>query len=125
MRRSMATSSLVAGVATLATVVGLAPGVSQARPSAHAATKTVTVTAVDYKFTLSATKAKPGKVTFKIANKGETAHDFKIGGKTSSLISPGGHTSITVTFKKAGKYQYLCTVPGHAALGMKGMFTIT
>ena len=29
-----------------------------------------------------------------------------------------------VTFKKKGKYPYLCTVPGHAAAGMKGVFTV-
>jgi uncharacterized cupredoxin-like copper-binding protein len=29
-----------------------------------------------------------------------------------------------VTFRKAGKYPYLCTVAGHAAAGMKGTFTI-
>jgi uncharacterized cupredoxin-like copper-binding protein len=30
-----------------------------------------------------------------------------------------------VTFLKAGKYPYLCTVTGHAAAGMKGTFTVT
>jgi uncharacterized cupredoxin-like copper-binding protein len=29
-----------------------------------------------------------------------------------------------VSFKKKGKYSYLCTVPGHAAGGMKGVFTV-
>jgi len=28
-----------------------------------------------------------------------------------------------VTLKR-GKYTYVCTVPGHAALGMKGVFTV-
>ena len=31
---------------------------------------------------------------------------------------------IVVTFKKKGAYPYLCTVPGHAAAGMKGVFTV-
>lgn len=29
-----------------------------------------------------------------------------------------------VTFKKAGKYAYLCTVGSHAAMGMKGVFVV-
>jgi uncharacterized cupredoxin-like copper-binding protein len=29
-----------------------------------------------------------------------------------------------VSFKKKGKYPYLCTVPGHAEAGMKGVFTV-
>ena len=29
-----------------------------------------------------------------------------------------------MNFAKAGSYPYLCTVPGHAAAGMKGTFTV-
>jgi Copper binding proteins, plastocyanin/azurin family len=31
---------------------------------------------------------------------------------------------LIVTFAKKGKFPYLCTVPGHAAAGMKGTFTV-
>ena len=58
-------------------------------------------------------------------NKGKTAHDFKINGKKTPLIGPGKTASLTVKFAKAGKFPYLCTVPGHAAAGMKGSFTVT
>jgi uncharacterized cupredoxin-like copper-binding protein len=37
---------------------------------------------------------------------------------------PGTTAKLVVTFKKKGKYPYLCTVPGHAAAGMKGTFTV-
>jgi uncharacterized cupredoxin-like copper-binding protein len=30
-----------------------------------------------------------------------------------------------VKFAKAGKYEYLCTVPSHAQNGMKGVLTVT
>jgi uncharacterized cupredoxin-like copper-binding protein len=112
-------------VAALAVSAFAVPPLVGARIRAHAATATVKVIATEYKFALSAASAKPGKVTFKITNKGGTAHDFKIGGVTSALISPGSSTSIHVTFKKKGKYAYMCTVPGHAQLGMKGTFKIT
>jgi uncharacterized cupredoxin-like copper-binding protein len=92
---------------------------------AHAAATSVSVTAVDYKFKLSSmTAAKPGAVTFKITNKGQQPHDFKIDNKTSAMMQPGKSTTLSVTFAKAGKYPYECTVPGHAALGMKGTFTV-
>ena len=40
------------------------------------------------------------------------------------MIQPGKSAKLAVTFKKAGKFSYLCTVPGHAAAGMKGVFTV-
>jgi alcohol dehydrogenase (cytochrome c) len=68
--------------------------------------------------------AKPGKVTFAFSNIGHVAHDFKINGKMTPLIQPGQTASLAVTFAKAGSYPYLCTVPGHAEAGMKGVFTV-
>jgi uncharacterized cupredoxin-like copper-binding protein len=92
---------------------------------AHAAATTITVAATEYKFKLSTmTAAKPGAVTFKVSNKGKQPHDFKINGKVTKMLSPGASQSLTVTFAKAGSYPYLCTVPGHAQLGMKGTFTV-
>jgi uncharacterized cupredoxin-like copper-binding protein len=75
------------------------------------------------KFILSTKTAKAGTVTFKVTNTGAIPHDFKIAGKKTPLIA--GHKSATlkVTLKK-GKYPYLCTVPGHAPAGMKGVFTV-
>jgi uncharacterized cupredoxin-like copper-binding protein len=92
---------------------------------AHAAATTVSVTAVEYKFKLSTmTASKPGSVTFKVVNKGKEPHDFKIDNKQTALLEPGKSATLTVSFAKAGKYPYLCTVPGHAQLGMKGTFTV-
>jgi outer membrane protein assembly factor BamB len=68
--------------------------------------------------------AKPGKVTFVFKNIGHVTHDFKINGKVTPMIQPGATTKLVATFKKKGKYSYLCTVPGHAAAGMKGVFTV-
>ena len=68
--------------------------------------------------------AKPAKVTFVFKNNGHVEHDFKINGKKTPLIQPGTTVKLVVSFKKKGKYPYLCTVPGHAAAGMKGTFTV-
>jgi uncharacterized cupredoxin-like copper-binding protein len=70
------------------------------------------------------TAAKPGKVTFVFKNIGHVQHDFRIAGKQTPLIQPGNTVKLVVTFKKKGKYGYLCTVPGHAEAGMKGTFTV-
>jgi uncharacterized cupredoxin-like copper-binding protein len=92
---------------------------------AHAAGASVSVAASEYKFVLSTkSAAKPGAVTFKITNKGHVPHDFAIDKKKSAMVAPGKSTTLTVTFAKKGAYTYTCTVPGHAALGMKGTFTV-
>ncbi len=113
----------------LAVAAGLfVTGSSMASASvkAHAAAGTsVSVTASEYKFKLSATSvSKPGTVTFKIKNAGHVSHDFKIDNKTSKMLSPGKSTTLTVKFAKKGSFYYECTVPGHAALGMKGYFKV-
>lgn len=93
---------------------------------AHAAASTtITVAASEFKFVLSKTSLpKPGSVTFKVTNKGHVPHDFKINGKKTKLLSPGQSASLPIKFSKAGSYPYLCTVPGHAAAGMKGTFKV-
>jgi uncharacterized cupredoxin-like copper-binding protein len=132
MSRRNAFRAMTTAVASGAILFGAGAGASIADAStshavkAHAAAATtISVTAVDYKFKLSKTSlSKPGAVTFKITNKGQQPHDFKIDNKTSSMLQPGKSTTLKVTLKK-GSFPYLCTVPGHAALGMKGTFKVS
>ena len=77
----------------------------------------------EFRFTLSTKTAHAGSVTFVVTNKGQLAHDFKIAGKKTPLLQHGKTAKVTVSLKK-GKYPYSCTVPGHAAAGMKGIFTV-
>jgi uncharacterized cupredoxin-like copper-binding protein len=112
-------SVLVVAAVAAATVFAV---VAEARP---AAIPTITVTAKDFRFTLSKKSARAGKVTFKLVNKGPSPHDFKIAGKKTIVIKKGKTKSITVTLKKGKTYTYICTVPGHSALGMKGKFNAT
>jgi uncharacterized cupredoxin-like copper-binding protein len=93
-------------------------------PPAHAAKARVAVTAKEFKFALRPTSARHGSVTFTIKNAGKVAHDFKIAGKKTRNIKPKKSTSLTVSLKK-GTYHYLCTLPGHAASGMKGTFRVS
>jgi plastocyanin len=93
-------------------------------PRASAAS-TIRVTAREFSLSLSTRSlARPGTVTFSVANAGHMAHDFRINGKQTPLIRPGKTSRLVVTFKRKGGYHYLCTVPGHAAAGMKGVLVV-
>ncbi len=112
--------ALVALTAALALVVVVPPAGARAHgPRAQ----TVTVTMTEFKFAFSTTAVHPGAVTFRLVNKGKLAHDLKIGGKKSALVQPGKTGALAVSLKK-GTYPYLCTVPGHAAAGMKGVLRV-
>jgi uncharacterized cupredoxin-like copper-binding protein len=127
---------LAAGIAVLA-------GLSVLLPTAFGAARkatTVRVTAGkpgEFRFTLSKKVVPHGTVTFRLTNGGAIPHDIKIcsspkgrlanscAGKGTKLIVPGQSTTLTYTFKAKGTYEYLCTVPGHAAAGMKGDLKVT
>jgi len=118
MKRTL--SALAATAIAAAAFVVLAP-FAGARTTAT----TVHVTAKDtLRFTLSTKKAPHGKTIFKVVNKGTLRHDFAIAGKKTKLLGHNGTATLTVTLSK-GKHPYKCTVPGHAAAGMKGVFTST
>jgi uncharacterized cupredoxin-like copper-binding protein len=113
-------SALAATAVAAAAFVVLAP-FANARTTAT----TIHVTAKDtFRFVLSAKKAPHGKTIFKVVNKGKLRHDFWIAGKKTKMLGHNQTATLTVTLKK-GKHPYKCTVPGHAAAGMKGVFTST
>jgi uncharacterized cupredoxin-like copper-binding protein len=117
-RYRIAVSALVAVCAVLAFT--LPAGAKQATTRAT----TIAVTAgkaTEFHFILSKKTVKHGTVLFKVTNKGSLPHDFKIAGHKTKLLVPGATQTLRVTLKK-GSYPYLCTVTGHAAAGMKGVF---
>ncbi len=118
--------ALIATVVAVAAAVAAVPIATATSSAPHRAqATTVSVTAGDLFFKLNTKKAKKGTVTFKLTNKGNLKHDFKIAGKKTPLIGANKTTTLSVTFKKPGRYPYICTVPGHAAAGMKGVFTVS
>jgi uncharacterized cupredoxin-like copper-binding protein len=92
----------------------------------------------ELRFQLSkSTKLKVGTYTFKVTNKGLGFHTFKFctkavknaskntcSGKVTKTLHPGQTASFTVKITKKGKYEYLCSIPGHAAGGMKGLIGV-
>jgi len=115
----------IAGIIVVAAAVAIAGFAGGA--SAVIAPQRVSVGASEYKFTLSKkTVKKGGKVIFTIANKGTEVHDFKVVGKVpkSRFIAGGQKTTLTLTFLKAGRYQYVCTIGEHAIKGMQGTLIV-
>ena len=124
MNTSFSAARIGAGIAVVFAAFAVAGPVLAAPSHArHAQGAAVKVTATEFKFALSPASAKAGSVTFTLVNKGHISHDFAIAGKKTPVIGPGKTATLTVTLK-AGKYPYKCTVPGHAAAGMKGTFTV-
>jgi len=126
MRKMMIGSLAAAAVGMFGATAeaGSSPSVATS-PQSAALLKSVKVTAKDLSFTLSAKSAKRGVVVFKVTNSGALKHDFQIKGRKTKLLSHGQSATLRITFLKKGGYPYQCTVPGHAAAGMKGVFTIS
>jgi uncharacterized cupredoxin-like copper-binding protein len=126
MRRVLAVLMLTAlGAAGL--VAGVLAGQGGAAATVPAAAKAITVKVVakEFKFTLSRRSVPVGSTEIcKVVNKGAATHEFKIAGKKTPLLKAGKSATIKVKFAKKGKFAYICTVLGHAKLGMKGVFAV-
>ena len=96
---------------------------SQPQPRASATADRVSAKEFAFKLGTRSVR-KPGRVTFTLANVGHVGHNFHILGKGTPTIQPGKTARLAVRFRKRGRFRYLCTVPGHAAAGMRGVFTV-
>jgi uncharacterized cupredoxin-like copper-binding protein len=110
---------------------GVLAGVFLPASSANTATThaskvtTITVTANEWSFKLSKKTVPVGTtVAFKVTNKGKIGHNFSIAGKTTKLLAPGKSQTLTVKFTKKGTFTYVCSITGHAKLGMQGSFGV-
>ncbi len=108
---------------TIAAVAAIGAAVGVAGPALAAKPVTVSVsTTSGLKFTGMPSSLKAGTYTFKYTNSSGMGHNLKVGTVSTPTFTKGTK-SITVTLKK-GTVKYLCTVPGHAAAGMKGSITV-
>jgi mono/diheme cytochrome c family protein len=103
-------------------------GQAQQKPLAKAANGTLNIPAdptgqLLYQYKNATAPA--GALTVDSQNKSQTPHDISVVGQATGKVVSGGGTSTIKVNLKAGKYQFECTVPGHAAAGMKGTLTIT
>jgi uncharacterized cupredoxin-like copper-binding protein len=139
-----------AGVALgLLAILGTGSAPAALKPAAavsHSASSKVNVITVtagkpsELAFKLSKTSLVPaGTITFKVTNMGIAFHNFKICtipvpsaagaknsclGKSTPTLKHGQSAMLTVKVSLAGKYEFLCTITGHAAAGMKGLLGV-
>ena len=107
-------------------VVALGAVALAAAAPATARTVTVSVDARDYAFSLSRRTVPAGStVRFVVRNRGNTAHDFVVAKKRTRILRPGQRQTITASFPRKGVFRFLCSVSGHARLGMKGAFGVS
>jgi hypothetical protein len=124
--KALIVGTLVAAVAASGSVAAQAGRTPLGPASAQKAALLVQVkvTLTDSKIVLSKKTAGRGLVIFKVTNVGAKKHDFKISGRTTKELSHGQSNSLRVTFVRKGAYTYQSTLPGDAAEGLKGVFTI-
>jgi uncharacterized cupredoxin-like copper-binding protein len=102
------------------------------------ATAAILVTAgkpTEFAFTLSKRQVPAGLVSFKVTNRGKVMHTFKIctsttartatacAGAVTRIIASGKSRTLVVKLAK-GVHEFICTVPGHATLGMRGLLGV-
>jgi uncharacterized cupredoxin-like copper-binding protein len=110
---------MAAAAAALVVTVGALGGTRAPAP------QRVVVGLAEFKITVAPKTVRRGAViTFAVANKGTIEHNFKVRGKKTPALAAGKRGTLKVTFAKAGRYAYLCTVPTHAAAGMKGVLIV-
>ena len=67
---------------------------------------------------------KHGLIRFKVRNIGHVPHNFVIARKSTLVLGTGKRGVLNVVLKR-GTYKYICSVKGHAVLGMRGLLVVT
>jgi uncharacterized cupredoxin-like copper-binding protein len=139
LRDGMWASLTVAPPAGQTTTTTTSPGTTTVTPPPPPPpVATVRVSETEFKITLAGTSTvrvsekgvvkirqavKPGVVRFVVTNNGKIRHDFVIGSLRTPRLAHGQRYTGNVTLRK-GVYAYKCSIPGHAAAGMKGLLVV-
>jgi uncharacterized cupredoxin-like copper-binding protein len=89
----------------------------------------VHVVLADFSITPAQAATKTGTFTLAIANSGKSPHNLTVEDGSGKLVvhtadlKPGQSTTVSVQLP-AGSYSTLCSLPGHASLGMKGTLAV-
>jgi plastocyanin len=73
-------------------------------------------------------RARAGRLTFSVSNRGRLPHNFRVRGRAGEPVQittllPGEGASETVRLGR-GDYKMLCTVANHEELGMTGTLVV-
>jgi plastocyanin len=121
-RRPFALALAAAALAAPAT------GCTSDAPPAQARGGHVDVTLDDFFITPQKVRAKPGRITFTVTNRGAIGHTLHVkqGDRDVAAIKtllPGARATTSGVFKK-GDYKLVCTLGNHEELGMYGTLTV-
>jgi uncharacterized cupredoxin-like copper-binding protein len=94
-------------------------------PAPITGAREVTVTADNFAFTPNTIAVKPGEaINVAFHNADDMMHDFTIPSLGLHVdAQPGETMTFGLHVSSAGTYEFMCTVPGHAAAGMHGTIT--
>jgi uncharacterized cupredoxin-like copper-binding protein len=96
-----------------------------AAESNHSEDNAVTVELGDLFIKPTEISLEPGDASLTVRNNGKTQHDFTVTSMTGTkLLDPGAEETIALTGLEPGTYDFICSVPGHADGGMKGVITV-
>jgi plastocyanin len=114
----------------LAAAVLAAPasGCTGDAPPAQARAGKVDVTLDDFFIAPQKIRAKPGRITFVVTNRGAIGHTLRVkqGDRDVAAIEtllPGASATTSGVFKK-GDYKLVCILGNHEELGMYGTLTV-
>lgn len=108
------------------------PGPSAGGQAAGAAEGAIVIVASDeggrFRFEPDRIEVRAGQqVTLRVVNRGPSPHDMSIQDLKvdTGQFNPGEERTVTFTApNRPGEYQFICTVPGHLQLGMKGTLVV-
>jgi plastocyanin len=115
-------------IAAVTAVAAVLAGCADDSPPARARDGRVKVTLDDFSITPQRIRAKPGRITFEVANRGEVGHTLRVlrGDKELAGVKtllPGESGTASGTFQR-GRYDLVCILGNHRVLGMYGTLTV-
>jgi plastocyanin len=130
MRKVTSFAAIAAAMAAVGWGTGAAAAPSSengTRAAEAAAPLGVTVRMTEFRFRLTRmTVPKGRRVKFTVVNLGRIVHDFDIQGiKNMPIIGAKKRFTYTVSFRRGGRYRFICTVPKHSGYGMSGFLRVT
>jgi plastocyanin len=115
-----ATAALVA--------LAVAGGCGGEEPTAVVRNNAVQITLDEYLIAPQNLTARPGRVTFRVVNRGRLRHSFRLWGADGAPLEietlfPGDE-AVKMAELAPGEYRMVCTVSNHAELGMTGRLVV-
>ncbi len=118
-------AAFLAVIALLA--VGLVAGVTAVDRTIEGSALPIRLTARDLAFSPAEIHIPAGRlVSVELVNEDPVRHDWMVEGlaNVEATVRAGGTTRTRFLIDRPGRYAFLCTVPGHAEAGMRGVLVV-